>query len=184
MKIASQKRKENVAEYILFMWQLTDLLRSLNLDEDRIRVALVDPLNLSADDAEKEMQWYRDYCAIIREEKKEHGGFSSITLFLISELHDFHLRLLREPDQETYRMLVFNATPAIVSFKEKVPQHLDNDLEYCFYALYSKLLMGLQKKEISTETADSFDAIAKMVAFLAKKFGEFERGEFSFKEED
>ncbi len=183
MKLSSQKRKENVAEYILFMWQLTDLLRTVKFDESRIRELLVDPLKLPESEAEAELQWYRDYCRIIHEEGKEQGGFPSITLYLIGELHDFHQRLLKEPDQDTYRMLAFNATPAIVSFREKVPQQLANDMEYCFYALYSKLLMGMQKKEISQQTADSFAEIAKMVGYLAKKFGQFERGEFSFKED-
>lgn len=183
MMLSSQKRKENVAEYILFMWQLTDLLRSVKFDESRIRELLVDPLNLSESEAEVELQWYRDYCRIIREEGKEQNGFPSITLYLIGDLYDFHQRLLREPNEDTYRLLVFNATPAIISFREKVPYELGNDMEYCFYALYSKLLMGMQKKEISQQTADSFAEIAKMVGYLAKKFGQFERGEFSFKED-
>lgn len=183
MKLSSQKRKENVAEYILFMWQLTDLLRSIQFDEGRIRELLVDPLNLPEKEAEIELQWYRDYCRIIREEGKEQSGFTSITLYLIGELYDFHQRLLKEPSEDTYRMLAFNATPAIVSFREKVPQPLANDMEYCFYALYSKLLLGMQKKEVSQQTAESFAEIAKMVGYLAKKFGQFERGEFSFKED-
>jgi hypothetical protein len=183
MKLSSKKRKENVAEYILFMWQLTDLLRSIQFDEGRIRELLVDPLSLPEAEVEAELQWYRDYCRIIREEGKEKSGFPSITLYLIGELHDFHQRLLKEPNEDTYRMLTFNATPAIVSFKEKVPQPLSNDMEYCFYALYSKLLMGMQKREMSQQTAESFADIAKMMGYLAKKFSQFERGEFSFKED-
>lgn len=183
MKLSSQKRKDNVAEYILFMWQLTDLLRSIKFDERRIRELLVDPLSLPEKEAEEEIQWYRDYCRIIHEEGKDESGFPSITLYLIGELYDFHQRLLKEPDEDTYRMLAFNATPAIVSFREKVPYQLGNDMEYCFYALYSKLLMGMQKKEISKHTAESFAEITRMVGYLAKKFGQFERGEFSFKED-
>ncbi len=183
MKLASQKRKDNVAEYILFIWQLTDLLRSFEFDETRIREALVTPLGLPSDETEGEMQWYRDFCKLLKEEGKIKSGFISITLYLINELDDFHQRLLKEPTEETYRMLVFNATAAIVSFKEKVPQQLANDMEYCFYALYYKLLLTMQKAEISKETAESFTDISRMIAYQAKRFGEFERGEFAFSED-
>ena len=31
MKIASQKRKENIAEYLLYMWQIEDIIRANGL---------------------------------------------------------------------------------------------------------------------------------------------------------
>ena len=34
MFVASQKRKENIAEYLLYMWQIEDLIRANNLDID------------------------------------------------------------------------------------------------------------------------------------------------------
>ena len=43
MFIAKQKRKENIAEYILYLWQLEDLLRALDLNADRIYRQLIEP---------------------------------------------------------------------------------------------------------------------------------------------
>ena len=37
MLVASQKRKENIAEYLLYMWQVEDIVRAFNLDIERIR---------------------------------------------------------------------------------------------------------------------------------------------------
>ena len=183
MNIASQKRKENVAEYILFIWQLTDLLRTLQFDAKKIEESLITPLNLDSDKAAEELKWYVEMASIIEQEGKVEKGFLSITLYLIQELYEFHLRLLKEPSEENYRMLVFNATPAIVSFKEKVSEPLSNDIEYCFYALYSKLLMQLKGMSLSKETSDSFIYITNMIAYLSKRFGEYERGEYSLVEE-
>lgn len=36
MIIASQKRKENIAEYLLYMWQIEDIIRAYKLDIDTI----------------------------------------------------------------------------------------------------------------------------------------------------
>lgn len=42
MYIASQKRKENIAEYLLYMWQIEDLIRANGLDIDRIQANVID----------------------------------------------------------------------------------------------------------------------------------------------
>lgn len=183
MKIASQKRKENVAEYILFMWQLTDLLRSLKLDEQQISRLLVAPLKMPLKEAEEELAWYMDICNLIRQENKETDGFLSITEFLIGDLYEFHIRLSNEPADDSYKLMVFNATPAIVAFKAKVATELPNDIFYAFYALYSKLLMKMKGTEISQQTNESFDEIARMVAYLSKRYKQFEEGTFSFSED-
>lgn len=43
MYIAQQKRKENIAEYILYLWQLEDLLRALKFSPEAIYNTLVEP---------------------------------------------------------------------------------------------------------------------------------------------
>jgi len=42
MLVASQKRKENIAEYLLYMWQMEDIVRAFNLDIERIRQNIID----------------------------------------------------------------------------------------------------------------------------------------------
>ena len=32
MKVAKEKKKNNIAEYVLYMWQLEDLIRAFNFD--------------------------------------------------------------------------------------------------------------------------------------------------------
>ena len=38
MIIARRKRKENIAEYLLYMWQVEDLIRANNFDMDSARL--------------------------------------------------------------------------------------------------------------------------------------------------
>ncbi len=51
MIIASQKRKENIAEYLIYMWQIEDIIRANNLDIDKIKENVIDRFNL--DDAQR-----------------------------------------------------------------------------------------------------------------------------------
>ena len=41
MFVAQQKRKENIAEYILYMYQIEDLIRAFKLDMDLIQHNLI-----------------------------------------------------------------------------------------------------------------------------------------------
>ena len=43
MDIAQSKRKENIAEYILYLWQLEDLLRAMQFSPEAIYSQLVAP---------------------------------------------------------------------------------------------------------------------------------------------
>ena len=37
MITASVKKRENIAEYLLYMWQIEDIIRAYGLDPDRIQ---------------------------------------------------------------------------------------------------------------------------------------------------
>ena len=41
MIVAKQKRKENIAEYLLYMWQVEDLIRANQFDIDSIRRTVI-----------------------------------------------------------------------------------------------------------------------------------------------
>ena len=47
MFTAQKTRKENIAEYILYLWQLEDLLRALQFSPEAIYSQLVQPSGLS-----------------------------------------------------------------------------------------------------------------------------------------
>ncbi len=39
MITASQKKRDNIAEYLLYMWQIEDLIRANGLDIDKIKMS-------------------------------------------------------------------------------------------------------------------------------------------------
>ena len=49
MDIAQAKRRENIAEYILYLWQLEDLLRALQFSPEAIFSTLIAPRKDIAD---------------------------------------------------------------------------------------------------------------------------------------
>ena len=41
MIIAQKKRKENIVEYMLYMWQVEKIIRAKNLDMDKIEKTII-----------------------------------------------------------------------------------------------------------------------------------------------
>ena len=66
MYIASQKRKENIAEYLLYMWQIEDLIRANDLDLDKIKSNVIDKYQLSEPQIKEMTEWYESLIDMMR----------------------------------------------------------------------------------------------------------------------
>jgi hypothetical protein len=167
MLIAKNKRKENIAEYVLYMWQIEDLLRALNFDRDSIYKTLVEPLNISEDKKQEILYWYLGIIDLLKEEKKENFGHNYHSLHVIRELNDLHLSML-EKDAK-YNSLFNAAREDIILFREKSAKEA-SDIEIAFDAIYAKLLFKMKHEQISDETSAAFDRITSVIAYLSAKF--------------
>ena len=69
MYIASSKRKENIAEYLLYMWQIEDIIRANGLDLDKIKKTIVDPqTQLDENQKHQLSEWYESLIDMMRRE--------------------------------------------------------------------------------------------------------------------
>ena len=67
MITASQKKRENIAEYLLYMWQIEDLIRANGLDIDKIQENIIDRYTSLSDQQKKEMrEWYESLIDMMR----------------------------------------------------------------------------------------------------------------------
>ena len=72
MDIAQAKRRENIAEYILYLWQLEDLLRALQFSPEAIFSTLIAPRKDIADEQKHVfLLWYMDIANLLHQEGKD-----------------------------------------------------------------------------------------------------------------
>ena len=71
MIVASKKRKENIAEYLLYMWQIEDLIRANGLDIDKIRTNIIDKFNLDETQRREMTEWYESLIDMMRREGEQ-----------------------------------------------------------------------------------------------------------------
>ena len=59
MYISQQLKQQNIAEYLLYMWQIEDLRRAYHFDLDKIKQDIVDPYPVTEDQKATLFQWYK-----------------------------------------------------------------------------------------------------------------------------
>lgn len=170
MIIARQKRKENIAEYILYMWHIEDIIRAYKLDIEAIHTHII--MHFSLDEAtRKEMkEWYESLIEMMNKEQVMHTGHLQINQSSVRLLCDFHVELLENEDEKQYHSLYHQTLPLIEEFRHKNALSDVPSIEICLQFMYGIWLLKIQKKEISTETNQAVVQIGKLLAFLSKKF--------------
>ena len=58
MYISKQLKEDNIAEYLLYMWQVEDLIRANGCDIDRIEQAVIAQYRLPDEDKRQLRLWY------------------------------------------------------------------------------------------------------------------------------
>lgn len=184
MDIAQQKRKENIAEYILYLWQLEDLLRALQFSPEAIYSTLVRPRQLDSAQEQMLLAWYIDIANLLTQEGKEKTGHLDHTLHLIHDLHDLHLRLMKQQEiGEAYRLRYAMLAEHLPALRSRLGKESEmNDTELCFRALYAAMLYRI-KGEGEKVVADTIEVVSPAIATLADYYHKVEKGEIDlFKE--
>lgn len=170
MQIARQKRQENIAEYLLYMWQLEDILRSCSLDIEKVQQTLIDPVYRTDEEKKEARDWYEGLIMMMKSEGVQERGHLQINKNLIIDLTDLHLRLLKNPKESEYIGVYYNTLPHIVALRAKSGNKDVSEMESCFTALYGYLLLKLQERDISGETQAAVGQITRLLGLLSKKY--------------
>ena len=170
MIIASQKRKENIAEYILYMWQVEDLIRANGLDINRIRENVIDRFDLDDNRKRQMEEWYESLIDMMRREGVTEKGHLQINHNVLNQLVQLHQALLKDPSFPEYTAEFYRTLPYIVELRGKAGDNRVGEIETCFTALYGMLMMRLQQKVLSDSTRDAIAKISHFIAVLSKNF--------------
>lgn len=183
MIIAKQKRKENICEYLLYMWQVEDLIRANHFDMDEIRDKVIAHYNQPDEVKEEIARWYEELIEMMRSEGVKESGHIQLNKNVIITLTDLHLRLLKSPKEMIYGAVYYKTLPYIVQLRAKSGGNDIPELETCFTAVYGYLMLRMQGKEISAETLDGIKQISSFLALLAEKYRADMNGELELEDE-
>jgi len=170
MILAQQKIKENIVEYLLFMWQVEDLIRANHFDLEKIQQTLIKQYDQPEEVKQQILQWYAELIEMMRSEGVMGNGHIQLNKNIIIKLTDLHLCLLKDPEEMVYSALYYKTLPYIVQLRTKSGGVEVAELETCFTAVYGYLLLRLQKKEVRPETLEAVKQINTFLYYLAEKY--------------
>ncbi len=185
MITASAKKRENIAEYLLYMWQIEDLIRAFGLDLEKIEANIIDRYSDLDDRQRKEMTgWYESLIDMMRREGKEKSGHLQLNINTLNDIERLHRQLLNDPKFAAYATQYYITLPIIVELRAKAGDNKKDEIETCFDALYGILMLRLQKKEVSPETLAAAQQISKFLAVLSNFYKQDYNNELKFSEDD
>lgn len=179
MLISRLKRKENIAEYLIYMWQIEDQIRALNLDINLIEELIISKYNHPEALKSEIKDWYENLILLIKHEGITKEGHLQITKNILSDLHNTHIYLLQTASEIKYQSLYYKAKMDIEALKHKTKK--DGDIEACFQFLYGTMLLRLKGDKLKTDTEKSLKNISSLIALLSKKHLDLESGNIEIK---
>lgn len=163
-------KQDNIAEYLIYMWQIEDILRVYQLDIDKVQQFVINSTYTSENERNEAREWFEGLIMMMKSEGVQQKGHLQINKNIIIELTDLHLQLLNNPAESAYIAIYYKTLPYIVELRAKSDNNEMPEIETCFIALYGYLLLKLQKREISNETEVAIRQIKTMMSLLAEKY--------------
>ena len=167
MFVAQELRKKNIAEYLLYMWQIEDTIRAFDCQLRRIRDEWVAQYNYSEEQKDEEIDWFGNLITMMNQEgcrEQGHLQINKVTLQMIVELHT---QLLESPKFPFYNTAYYKVLPFIVELRNRGADKQENEIETCFNSLYGVMMLRLQKKDISPDTQHAVKEISTFIGMLS-----------------
>lgn len=142
-------KKENIAEYILYLWQLEDYLRAFP----------------EAAEGNEELS---DILRMMHADDVMDGGHIQLAQIALKELELLSDDILTQ--EATYRAAMIRVTPALNLLKARTDRPSMSNIEACFVLLYQIMMLRLQKRPISAETQEVQQQVTGILQYLSKTY--------------
>ena len=103
MFIAQKLRSQSISAYLIYMYQVEDLVRAYELDADRIAAEYLPRFGYDEKQMEQAREWYESLARMMREEGKEEKGHVRVVQNTLDLLEDRHRELLADNDEHEYQ---------------------------------------------------------------------------------
>lgn len=170
MLISREKKKENIAEYMLYMLHIEDIVRSMHYEEDKIDSIIIE--NIKEDDGKKEeiRQWYYTIASELKSKEKRPINHCNEVEEVLVELSFLHNTLVNIVKDKGYITKYEKAQPAIQELIKKSNKEEINEVQACFNGLFGMLYLKMKKQTITEETQQAIESIKAVVTHLAKEY--------------
>lgn len=167
MFISQELRKKSIAEYLLYMWQVEDIIRAYGCNLGHIRREYIDKFDYDDEQKEEMTDWYGNLVRMMNQEGCREKGHLQINKIVMQQLVELNAQLLQSTKFPFYNSEYYKVLPFIVELRRRGADNEENEIETCFNALYGVMMLRLQKKKISPDTEHAIKEISTFVGMLS-----------------
>lgn len=180
MFIASAKKAENIVEYLIYMYNIEDIVRKFDLDEERLLEEYVSKILPNPSFKQQYGVWYSSICQELKRSGKKQKGHILEVEEVLLELVYLHQSLLTITHDAKYESLFNQALGDIEFFRSKSNQSGLHVVELAVYAMNMKLQFKMRGQDLSSESEEAFDRMRILLAYLAREYKRMKEGNFGF----
>ncbi|NPD92610.1 DUF4924 family protein [Xylanibacter muris] len=166
MYIAQHLRETNIAEYLLYMWQIEDTVRAFGCSISRITREYISRFEYTDEQKDEEADWFGNLIMMMNREGCRDKGHLQINKVVMMQLEELHTQLLQSSKFPFYSSEYYKVLPFIVELRNKGANKDESEIETCFNSLYGVMMLRLRQKDISPDTAHAVKEITTLVGML------------------
>jgi len=167
MTVAQVKKEQHIVDYLLYCWQMEDLVRAATFDADALRNWAEQQAEAEGTHVEEEVRWLLALAEDMKSSGVEEQGHCSQVQDTMMELAHLHELLVGAMVDSKYLEAYREARPLL----DELTKRLDRDMhpvEKLSLGLYGWLVMRMKKTEVSAETESAMVGLRTWANELAK----------------
>lgn len=163
--IAEKKKFQNIGEYLIYMYQMEDLIRSYQGNMDEIRQYVISHYPVSEEEKHEISTWFEGILNKMRAEKSLEQGHLNELKDLVETLAHIHWKLLKT--DKTYFETYSKAKPYILkAIINSANENPGNEIQICLNGIYGLLLCRLLGRKVPNEQVKAAEAFGDVLSLL------------------
>jgi hypothetical protein len=166
--IAERKKAQNIGEYLIYMYQMEDLIRSYQGNLEEIYTYVISHYPVPEEEKQEIKAWFSDLAEAMQKQGVLAKGHLKELNELVSSLLQLHYQLLKSG--ANYVSTFHLAKPHLLEAVEATAgEDIGNEIQICLNGVYGLLLCRLLGKKVSDrqlEAADAFGAVLSYLSFI------------------
>ncbi|MEP0711728.1 DUF4924 family protein [Algoriphagus sp.] len=164
--VAENKKSNNIAEYIIYMYQMEDLIRSYQGNREEINTFIVEKYPVSEEDKTEIADWYLALLDKMEAQNILEKGHLEELNSLVADLAQIHWNQLKIDPK--YFEAYSKAKPFIIdAVMQADGEDLGNEIQICLNGVYGLLLCRLLGRKVSDEQLKSAEAYGDILSTLS-----------------
>lgn len=168
MNLAEKKKRNNISEYIIHMYQTEDLIRVYGFDLEKVKEYVIKHIPVEGDEKTELEKWYEDIAKKMKAEDIEETGHLKEVQQKVKELEQLKEELLNSSKE--FKEVYDKTKPHIEKSLEYANGKVTSDVQSCLNGVYGLLLLRMNGKKVHPDLMESINAFGDVLSYLSYKY--------------